>query len=153
MNLLEALALLLSTRNDSVTKKWGIAMQVREAMSNQVITVGSGLSLQQASQVMTEKNIGSVVIMDPEGQGPGILTERDIVRAVANGVDLANVPTSEYLTADATYAAPGWTLEDASEAMRRGGFRHLVVVEGDQVLGMLSMRDIVKAWAPEHSPG
>jgi CBS domain-containing protein len=127
-------------------------VQVREAMSTQVITVGPGLSLQQACQVMTDKNIGSVVILDPESEGPGILTERDVVRAVANESNLADTPTSEYLTADATYAAPGWTLEEASEAMRRGGFRHLVVVEGNDVLGMLSMRDIVKAWAPAHSP-
>lgn len=127
-------------------------MQVRDAMSTQVITVGPGLSLQSAAQVMSDKNIGSVVIIDPESEGPGILTERDIVRAVAHGADLATVPTSDFLTADATFAAPGWTLEEASEAMRRGGFRHLVVVEGSEILGMLSMRDIVKAWAPEHSP-
>lgn len=125
-------------------------MQVHEAMSTSVITVGSGHSLEQASQVMAEKNIGSVVIIDPDAQGPGILTERDIVRAVARGVDLSKTPTSEYLTADARFAAPHWTLEEASEAMRRGGFRHLVVVEGQDVLGMLSMRDIVRAWAPEH---
>jgi CBS domain-containing protein len=102
---------------------------------------------------MAEKNIGSVVIVDPDANGPGILTERDVVRAVARGVDLNTVTTSEFLTADATYAAPGWTLEEASEAMRRGGFRHLVVVDGGEVLGMLSMRDIVRAWAPEHQPG
>ncbi len=125
-------------------------MQVRDAMTSPVVTVGSGHSLQQASLVMAERNIGSVVIVDPDANGPGILTERDIVRAVAAGVDLHNVTTSDYLTADATYAAAEWTLEDASEAMRRGGFRHLVVVEGGEVLGMLSMRDIVRAWAPEH---
>jgi CBS domain-containing protein len=128
-------------------------MQVREAMTTGVVTVGSGHTLQQASKVMSDKNIGSVVIVDPDANGPGILTERDIVRAVANGTDLDTATTSEFLTADATYAAPGWTLEEASDAMRRGGFRHLVVVEGGEVLGMLSMRDIVKAWAPEHQPG
>lgn len=125
-------------------------MQVRDAMTQGAVTVGSGHTLQQASQVMTDKNIGSVVIVDPDANGPGILTERDIVRAVAGHVDLDTATTSDFLTADATYAAPGWTLEEASEAMRRGGFRHLVVVEGGEVLGMLSMRDIVKAWAPEH---
>lgn len=130
----------------------GVPMQVRDAMSASVVTVGSGHSLEQASRVMAEKNIGSVVIVDPDANGPGILTERDIVRAVARGVDLGSVTTSEFLTADATYAAPGWTLEEASEAMRRGGFRHLVVVDGGEVLGMLSMRDIVRAWAPEHLP-
>jgi len=130
----------------------GLAMKVRDAMTTGVVTVGSGHTLQQASHVMTDKNIGSVVIVDPDSNGPGILTERDIVRAVAGGVDLRTATTSDYLTSDATYAAPDWTLEDASEAMRRGGFRHLVVVEGGEVLGMLSMRDIVRAWAPEHLP-
>lgn len=127
-------------------------MQVHEAMSSHVITVGPGHTLQQASQVMADKNIGSVVVIDPDGQGAGILTERDIVRAVAQKVDLGSTPTSEFLTADARFAAPHWTLEEASEAMRLGGFRHLVVVEGENVLGMLSMRDIVRAWAPEHQP-
>lgn len=127
-------------------------MRVRAAMTGDVVTVGSGHSLKQASEVMTQRNIGSLVIVDPAADGPGILTERDIVRAVARGVDLNDATTSEYLTADATYATPDWTLEEASEAMRKGGFRHLVVVEGEQVLGMLSMRDIVRAWAPEHPP-
>ncbi|HVQ18972.1 MAG TPA: CBS domain-containing protein [Actinomycetes bacterium] len=127
-------------------------MQVREAMTGNVVTVGPGHSLRQASQVMADRNIGSVVIVDPEANGPGILTERDIVRAVAAGVDLDVLTSTDYLTADVTYAAPEWTLDEASEAMRRGGFRHLVVVQGGEVLGMISMRDIVRAWAPQHSP-
>ena len=127
-------------------------MKVRDAMTGSVITVGSGHTLTQASKVMADRNIGSVVIVDPDANGPGILTERDIVRAIAAGVDLDAATTSDFLTADATFAAPDWTLEEASEAMRRGGFRHLVVVEGGEVLGMLSMRDIVRAWAPSHLP-
>jgi len=127
-------------------------MQVREAMTGNVVKVGPGHSLRQASQVMADRNIGSVVIVDPEANGPGILTERDIVRAVAAGVDLDVLTSTDYLTADVTYAAPEWTLDEASEAMRRGGFRHLVVVQGGEVLGMISMRDIVRAWAPQHSP-
>ena len=127
-------------------------MKVRDAMTSSVVTVGSGHTLRQASEVMSERNIGSVVIIDPDSNGPGILTERDIVRAVAKGRDLDAATTSDFLTAEATFAAPDWTLEEASEAMRRGGFRHLVVVDGGEVLGMLSMRDIVRACAPEHLP-
>ena len=127
-------------------------MKVRDAMTSSVVTVGSGHTLRQASEVMSERNIGSVVIIDPDSNGPGILTERDIVRAVAKGRNLDAATTSDFLTAEATFAAPDWTLEEASEAMRRGGFRHLVVVDGGEVLGMLSMRDIVRAWAPEHLP-
>ena len=127
-------------------------MKVRDAMTSSVVTVGSGHTLRQASEVMSERNIGSVVIIDPDSNGPGILTERDIVRAVAKGRDLDAATTSDFLTAEATFAAPDWTVEEASEAMRRGGFRHLVVVDGGEVLGMLSMRDIVRAWAPEHLP-
>jgi len=127
-------------------------MKVRDAMTSSVVTVGSGHTLKQASEVMAERNIGSVVIIDPDANGPGILTERDIVRAIGRGSDLDTATTSEFLTAEATFAAPDWTLEEASEAMRRGGFRHLVVVDGGEVLGMLSMRDIVRAWAPSHLP-
>ncbi len=121
-------------------------MIVSDAMTTDIITIGPSHSLREASRVMADRSIGSVVVHDPDAAGIGILTERDIVRAVAGGIDLDAATASDHLTTDSAYGSPGWSLDDASEAMRRGGFRHLVVVDGSSILGIISMRDIVRAW-------
>ena len=121
-------------------------MIVSEAMTTDIVSIGPAHTLRDASNVMTQRSIGSVVVHDPDGAGPGILTERDIVRAVASGVDLDQATAGDHLTTDSAYGSPGWSLDEASEAMRRGGFRHLVVVDGSEVVGIISMRDIVRAW-------
>jgi len=120
-------------------------------MTTGVVTIGPSHTLREASSVMTERNIGSVVVHDPEADGPGILTERDIVRAVSKGVDLDHSLAADYLTTDSAYGSPSWSLDEATEAMRRSGFRHLVVVEGSDVVGIISMRDVVKAWGNSRS--
>jgi len=119
---------------------------VSDAMTPDVVTIGPSHTLREASGVMAARGIGSVVVHDTEASGPGILTERDVVRAVASGVDLDAAVASDYLTADSAYGSPTWSLGEATEAMKRGGFRHLVVVDGSAVVGIISMRDIVKAW-------
>ena len=126
-------------------------MKVSEAMTTGVVTIGPSHTLREASSVMTERNIGSVVVHDPDADGPGILTERDIVRAVSKGVDLDDSLAADYLTTDSAYGSPSWSLDEATEAMRRSGFRHLVVVEGSDVVGIISMRDVVKAWGNSRS--
>jgi len=119
---------------------------VSDAMTTGVVTIGPSHSLRDASKVMSERKIGSVVVHDPEADGPGILTERDIVNAVAGGADLDAAVAGDHLTKDSAYSSPAWSLDKATEAMKRGGFRHLVVVEGSSVVGIISMRDIVGAW-------
>jgi CBS domain-containing protein len=119
---------------------------VKDAMTADVIIVGPGHSLREASRVMASRKIGSVVVHDPDGPGPGILTERDIVVAVASGVDLDTAPAGEHVTTDSAYGSPMWSLDEATDAMRRGGFRHLVVLDGSDVVGIISLRDVVRAW-------
>lgn len=121
-------------------------MLVSDAMTTGVVTIGPSHSLRDASKVMSERKIGSVVVHDPEADGPGILTERDIVNAVAGGSDLDAAVAGDHLTKDSAYSSPAWSLDKATEAMKRGGFRHLVVVEGSEVVGIISMRDVVRAW-------
>ena len=87
--------------------------------------------------------------MDPEQPGPGILTERDILQAIGSGKDPDRELVADHLSAKLTFAAPDWSLEAAAEAMVRGGFRHLVVVDGGQMTGILSMRDIVRCWVSD----
>ena len=121
-------------------------MQVRDGMSSVVLTVNSGHSLREAACLMADRRVGAAVVMDPEQPGPGIVTERDLLQSIAEGQDPDRERVGEHLSADLTFAAPDWSLERAAEAMVRGGFRHLVVVEGSEMAGILSMRDIVRCW-------
>jgi CBS domain-containing protein len=116
-------------------------MQVRTGMSDVVLTVNPGHSLRDAAHVMAERGVGAAVVIDPEQPGPGIVTERDILQSIGRG--------QEHLSSDLTFAAPDWSLERAADAMVRGGFRHLVVVERGEMIGVLSMRDIVRCWVSD----
>ena len=121
-------------------------MHVRDAMSPTVLTVGPTHTLRQAAVLMAERKVGAAVVLDPDADGPGILTERDLLEAVAKGQDLDAEVCSEHLTPDAVTAMPDWDLDQASSAMVQGGFRHLVVCDGSDVVGVLSVRDIVRVW-------
>ena len=124
-------------------------MQVRDAMTREVLTLTPGTSLRDAARFMTERNIGAVVVLDPEQPGPGIFTERDLVRSLGTGGDPDRELISDHLTSNAAFADLEWPLEEAAEAMARGGFRHLVVVDGGSLEGVISMRDIMRVWKPK----
>jgi CBS domain-containing protein len=121
-------------------------MQVRDGMSSVVLTVGPSHSLQEAARLMAERNVGAAVVVDPESPGPGILTERDILRSIAAGQDPATELVQDHLTDNLISASPEWSLEQAAETMCSHGFRHLLVVDGGELRGVLSMRDIVRCW-------
>jgi CBS domain-containing protein len=122
-------------------------MLVRDAMSPLAVEVGPGHTLRHAAGLMAERNVGAAVVIDPEGEGPGILTERDVLRAIAAGEDPGAVLVADHVTTSVVYAEPSWSLDDAAAAMIDGGFRHLVVMQGPDVLGVLSVRDIARVWA------
>jgi CBS domain-containing protein len=103
--------------------------------------------------MMSARHIGAAVVIDAEHAGIGILTERDILDSVAAGEDPDAELAAQHRTEDLTYASPDWTLERAAAAMIEGGFRHLVVVEGHDVAGLLSMRDIVRCWTSAEAAG
>jgi CBS domain-containing protein len=124
-------------------------MQVREGMSDVVLTIGPGHTLRQAATQMARRKVGAAVVLDPEGEGPGILTERDILLSVAEGQDLERELVADHQTSTLVFASPQWSLEQAAAAMVRGGFRHLVVVEGGETVGVLSVRDIVRCWTDD----
>ncbi len=124
-------------------------MQVRAGMSERVLTVNPGRSLREASVAMAERHVGAAVVIDPEQPGPGIVTERDVLGSIAAGQDPDRELVSDHLSSDLVFAAPDWSLERAAEAMVRGGFRHLVVVDGGNMVGILSMRDIVRVWVSD----
>jgi CBS domain-containing protein len=124
-------------------------MHVRDGMSQVVLTVGPGHTLRQAAEQMARRNVGAAVVMDPDGEGPGILTERDLMRSVADGQDPSSELVGDHLTSNSVSASPDWSLEEAAVAMIRGSFRHLLVVEAGETVGVVSMRDIVRCWTDD----
>jgi CBS domain-containing protein len=121
-------------------------MDVRDGMNRTVVTVGPEHTLREAARRMTRADVGAAVVIDPDGIGPGILTERDLLHACGAGDDLDSELVKDHLTQRLTYAAADWSLERAAEEMVRARFRHVVVVDGSEVVGILSMRDIVRCW-------
>ncbi|HEY2443092.1 MAG TPA: CBS domain-containing protein [Streptosporangiaceae bacterium] len=122
-------------------------MNVRDGMTRLVLTIGPAHTLREAARLMSDRRVGAAVVIDPEHAGVGILTERDVLDSIAAGQDPDREVVGQHRTPDLVVASPGWTLEQAATAMVRGGFRHLIVVEGQEVTGLLSMRDIVRCWA------
>ena len=126
-------------------------MQVREAMNQVVLVVGPEHTLRHVAVQMTQRRVGSAVVMDPEADGVGIMTERDILYAIGRGLDPDVERAAAHLTWDVVYAGPEWTLEEAAAAMVRGGFRHLVVLDDGEVLGVISVRDILRVWTQQRT--
>jgi CBS domain-containing protein len=122
-------------------------LTARDAMSNIVLSIGPTHTLREAAKRMSERKVGAVVVMDPERDQPGILTERDVLDAIGQGQDVDVEQVHAHLTGDIVVASPDWSLQQAATAMLNGRFRHLVVCDGPEVVGMLSVRDIVNAWA------
>ncbi len=124
-------------------------MQVREGMTDIVLTIGPGHTVRDAAAAMSRRKVGAAVVIDPELPGPGVITERDILHTIGAGQDPDTELVARHLTAKLTFASPDWSLEQAATAMVRGGFRHLIVVDGGELVGILSMRDIVRCWTEE----
>jgi CBS domain-containing protein len=122
-------------------------MQVRDAMSKRVLIVGPDHTIRQVCRLMAARRIGSAVVVDPDSEGVGILTERDILYMIGRGLDPDAERAADHLTWDVVYAAPGWDVDEAAAAMARGGFRHLVVLDDGEVLGVISARDILRVWS------
>jgi CBS domain-containing protein len=124
-------------------------MQVRDGMSPTVLTVGPGHTLRAVARLMAERRVGAAVVIDPDGHGPGIITERDVLLSLGADQDPSRELVADHLTGEVVLAAPEWSLEEAAAAMVRGGFRHLIVVEQGETVGVLSVRDVVRCWTDD----
>jgi CBS domain-containing protein len=124
-------------------------MEVREGMSKVVLTLGPGHTLRDAATRMTEKSVGAAVVIDEESPGPRIISERDILNSLGNGDDPDTERVGDHMSDTLIAAAPDWSLERAAMEMAKRHIRHLVVVEGSELMGILSMRDIVRVWTSE----
>ena len=124
-------------------------MQVRDGMSEVVLSVGTSHTLRDAAQRMTEKRTGAALVIDDESPAPRIITERDILNSVGNGEDPDAELVRDHMSDSVIAAASDWSLERAAAEMSRRGIRHLVVYEGAELVGVLSMRDIVRVWTSD----
>ncbi|MGW3117285.1 CBS domain-containing protein [Streptomyces sp. NPDC001107] len=129
-------------------------MLVRDAMSTVVLTIGPAHTLRQAAALMSARRVGAALVLDPDAGGIGILTERDILNSVGLGQSPDIERAQDHTTNDVVFAAPSWTLEEAARAMAHGGFRHLIVLDRGEPTGIVSVRDIIRCWAParQHVP-
>jgi CBS domain-containing protein len=114
-----------------------------DLMTRDVVSVAPEDTLGEAAAKMTEKGIGAVVVSD-FGRMIGILSERDIMRAVADRIHSSEARVREWMTADPVTATVETSVEDAGRTMLENGFRHLPVVEGERAVGMLSIRDVAQ---------
>ncbi|HLL86614.1 MAG TPA: CBS domain-containing protein [Thermoleophilaceae bacterium] len=122
---------------------------VRDEMTPDVLTIEPARTLEDAARAMADRNAGAVIVIDPDQPGPGIVTERDISRAVGQGKDPKHEKVADHVQGSASYSEPDWPLVKAAKAMVSGGFRHLVVTDGGDLVGVLSMRDIVRRWSED----
>ncbi|WP_149829425.1 CBS domain-containing protein [Streptomyces tailanensis] len=129
-------------------------MLVRNAMTTVVLTIGPDHTLRQAAALMSARRVGAAVVLDPDAGGLGILTERDVLNSVGLGESPDIERAHAHTTTDVVFAAPSWTLEEAARAMTHGGFRHLIVLDQGAPIGIVSVRDIIRCWAParQHAP-
>ena len=121
-------------------------MRVKDAMSTDLLVVGTAVTVAEAARLMLKRHVGAAVVVDERIPGPGIITERDVMRAVADGRALEATPVEACMTFEARTATTNWDLDTAAEEMINGHFRHLLAVDEQGCLvGIVSMRDIVGA--------
>ena len=111
----------------------------------EVISISSDATLSEATRLLARRRIGAIVVRDESGALTGILSERDVVRAVAEeSVTALARPVSVYMTRAVATCSETDSIEDLMEMMTIGRFRHLPVLENDRIVGMISIGDVVK---------
>lgn len=124
-------------------------MEVRVGMSQVVLRVGQGATLREASSKMVERGIGAALVEDEDLPVPSVITERDILRAIGTGLDPDAELVGDHMSEKVITASPDWSMERAASEMSRRGIRHLVVCDGGELVGVLSMRDIMRTWTSD----
>ncbi|HKB50281.1 MAG TPA: CBS domain-containing protein [Solirubrobacterales bacterium] len=124
-------------------------MQVRDGMSEIVLTVGPSHTLRDAAEMMVDKGTGAALVTDDERPVPAIVTERDILNSLGRGQDPDVELVSEHMSEGVVAASPDWSLEHAASEMSTRGIRHLVVFDQGELVGVLSIRDIVRVWTSD----
>ena len=118
-------------------------MQVKDIMTREVVTVGPHYNVADVASLMDARGIGSVLVLE-EDRVLGILTERDILKVIGAGEDPKNVAAHEALTDDLYTIGPDASVDEAAHEMTRAGVRHLPVISDEGLIGILSIRDLVR---------
>lgn len=124
-------------------------MEVRDGMTEIALTIGPALTLREAATKMTERKVGAAIVIDAAQPGPAIISERDLLTSVGSGEDPDTERVGDHMTGKVISAAPDWSLERAAAEMAQRSIRHLLVIEAGEVIGMLSMRDVMRVWSSE----
>ncbi|MGH2757173.1 MAG: CBS domain-containing protein [Actinomycetota bacterium] len=117
---------------------------LRDIAVRHLLTVDPTSTLRRAAEVMNDRGVGCAVAVADE-KVAGIITERDILHAVASKHDVDKTTVADAMTKDVVSGAPGWDLVKAVRTMTEGGFRHLLVMELDDPVGIVSLRDLMDA--------
>ena len=118
-------------------------MTLGDFMSREVLSVAPEDTIGEAAQLMADANVGSSVVLE-HGRLIGILTERDLLRAMAQRVHPSEARVREWMTAEPMAVSESTTADEAARLMVENGFRHLPVVDGDRTLGVVSLRDVMR---------
>jgi CBS domain-containing protein len=118
-------------------------MTLGDFMSREVLSVAPEDTIGEAAQRMADANVGSSVVLE-HGRLIGILTERDLLRAMAQRVHPSEARVREWMTAEPVAVSESTTADEAARLMVENGFRHLPVVDGDRTLGVVSLRDVMR---------
>ncbi|MGI8606328.1 MAG: CBS domain-containing protein [Gaiellaceae bacterium] len=118
-------------------------MTLGDFMSREVLSVAPEDTVGEAAQRMADANVGSSVVLE-HGRLIGILTERDLLGAMAQRVHPSEARVREWMTANPVAASESTTVDEAARLMIEKGFRHLPVVDGDRTLGVVSLRDVMR---------
>jgi CBS domain-containing protein len=124
-------------------------MHVRDGMTEVVLALGPSHTLREAAERMVEKGTGAALVTDTESPVPRIITERDIIISLGRGQNPDSERIADHMSDSVIAASPDWSLERAAAEMSHRGIRHLVVFEDAELVGILSMRDIVRVWTSE----
>lgn len=120
-------------------------LHILQAKGYDVCTVQAGQKVEETANVLSEYRIGAIVVVKPDGAVEGMISERDLVRAVAaDGSGALNRPVRDYMTADVETCVTSDTIEHVMEIMTTGRFRHVPVVEKGKLCGIISIGDVVK---------
>ena len=124
-------------------------MRVSVGMSDVVLRVGPGHTLREAATKMTEQGVGAAIVEDEEWPVPRIVTERDILKALGSGLDPDREKVGDHMSESVITASPEWSMERAAMEMSRRNIRHLAIYRDGELVGVLSMRDIMRVWTSD----
>ena len=124
----------------------GLGIQIREAMTTEVFAVGLEDTLREAARKTGERGIGAAMVEPAKkGRPPEMLSAREVLHSIAAGQDPDTECVADHLAPRRTFSAPDWSLSQAAEAMSKGGFQHILVVDINGIEGILSMRDLIRS--------